>query len=456
MSWRAAALLVVLAWSALAFGAVYPWGWAPLFVACAVIGVAVLTRRGRSPVDTWLAASLALVVAAIAAQLVPLPTGLIQRISPETDRLLQRYTVGYGAVGHHALSILPASTAVAIAAAAVLSLLLVGLSCTLTRRDSETIAGGLTVLGAVLALVGIVQKAMWNGKIYGFWTPNERGESFGPFVNRNHFAGWMLMALPIAIAYFVGRVATTMPKRRQGFRDLVAWLSTSETNDTILIGFAAILMALALTLTMSRSGILGLLVGLALSAFFLLSGRASRTQRMVSTVFLLAIAALAVWSVGLDRLQLRFSERTPIGLDGRLQIWGDAWHIARQFPVAGTGINTFSVATLHYQTGVLSLHFAEAHNDYLQLLAEGGVLVSVPIAFAIVAFVRVLRRRIHEATDDWPGYWIRTGAIVGIVSVACQEAVDFSLQIPANAVLFVVLLGLAITPPRSPHAPRRS
>src|SRR4029077_9978880 len=96
------------------------------------------------------------------------------------------------------LSIAPRATVVGLAAAGSLSLLLLGLARSLTREDTLDIARGVSVLGVALAVTGIAQKAMWNGKIYGFWTPTEPGTaSFGQFINRNHFAGWMLMALPL-------------------------------------------------------------------------------------------------------------------------------------------------------------------------------------------------------------------------------------------------------------------
>ena len=103
------------------------------------------------------------------------------------------------------------------------------------------------------------------------------------------------------------------------------------------------------------------------------------------------------------------------------------------------------MATLFYQTVDLQTHhFAEAHNDYLQLLAEGGALVCIPAALAILAFAWTVRRRFREVPPDSSDYWIRIGAVTGIVAVALQEVSDFSLQMPGNAVLFVVLMALAV------------
>ena len=89
-------------------------------------------------------------------------------------------------------------------------------------------------------------------------------------------------------------------------------------------------------------------------------------------------------------------------------------------------------------------HYIEAHNDYLQLLVEGGWLVTVPALVLLVLFVREVHRRFREGRDDRTGYWIRLGAVTGLVAIACQEVVEFSLQMPGNAALFVLLCAVAV------------
>ncbi len=141
----------------------------------------------------------------------------------------------------------------------------------------------------------------------------------------------------------------------------------------------------------------------------------------------------------------------------------------------GTGLNTYGAATLFYQTVEPTTHFAEAHNDYLQLLepfspprsgrlqpacggppkgghytlvktalAEGGALVCIPAALVVLAFAWTVHRRFREVSVEGSDYWIRIGAVTGILAIALQETSDFSLQMPGNAVLFTVLLAIAV------------
>src|SRR5207248_10496984 len=120
---------------------------------------------------------------------------------------------------------------------------------------------GLVTLGRVVAMIGIVQRPLFTGKIYGFWTPlagplrfGPGGGPFGPFVNRNHFAGWMLMALPLSIGYFAAMVTRDIPGVKPGWRERVIWFSSNDANQAVLVGFAILVMGLSLVLTLSRSG----------------------------------------------------------------------------------------------------------------------------------------------------------------------------------------------------------
>ncbi|HEX5635105.1 MAG TPA: O-antigen ligase family protein, partial [Gemmatimonadales bacterium] len=128
----------------------------------------------------------------------------------------------------------------------------------------------------------------------------------------------------------------------------------------------------------------------------------------------------------------------------RKNIWTDSAAVIRDFPVTGTGLNTFGTAMIRYQTSQTDQHFQEAHNDYLQVLVEGGLLVGLPALAAFVLAIRAIRRRFRAGDDDAMTYWVRAGAATGLAAIALQAIVEFSLQMPGNAALFVVLLAIAM------------
>src|SRR5690606_24865693 len=122
--------------------------------------------------------------------------------------------------------------------------------------------------------------------------------------------------------------------------------------------------------------------------------------------------------------------------------------IVRDFPLTGTGLGGYKHAMLVYQTGDREAIYAQAHNDYLQVLAEGGAMVAIPAAGVVLIVVAGIRRRLRGVDDDVMTFWMRRGAVAGLVGVAAQSVVEFSLQMPGNAAMCVVLVALALHRPR--------
>ena len=476
MAWL---ILLIVAWGALAFGSVYDWARWPLLVACIAAGAWGFARtvpHERRWVNGAVLAGLLLVVVAVGGQLVPLDRYALRAWSPATHAFLRQYSLQYAMAaagdvsdrgrgfnpdvpaGHegpastssaprlkHPLSIDPPKTWLGLGLLAGFGFMLLGLARGIGGRDLRAFAQGTVGLGVLMSMIGIIQKALWNGKVYGFWEPINKGAGgFGPFINRNHFAGWMLLALPLAVGYFASLVAKGMVGVTPGWRNRIIWFSTPDASRAVLTGFAILVMGLALTLTLSRSGIGCFLLAILLSAFNVLRRQVSTTKgRLLSTYLAVVFVAAIAWA-GIDAIGARFAE-VDWKIGGRAGAWKDAWRIHESFPWFGTGLNTYGSATLLLQQfEKATAHYVEAHNDYLQLLVEGGWLVTVPALVLVWLFAGEVRRRFREGLDDTTGYWIRLGAVTGIVAIAFQEIVEFSLQMPGNAALFTVLCAIAV------------
>lgn len=446
--------VLVLAWGALAFGAVYEWGYWTLAAGCLSCGGFALIRRADVPRLPSLPLLLGLATIAVAAivQLIPLPVGLLASLSPAAGPIVSELEVPFaaGAADRHPLSIAPAATVTGVVLYAALAVLMLGVARTISATGPRRIAALVTALGVLLALVGIVQRPLYDGQIYGFWTPLMRASPFGPFVNKNHFAGWMLMALPVTCGLLCASVARAAPARERDWRHRILQLSHPAMNRVLLVGAAAAVMSLSLVLTMSRSGIVAFVLALALttwSAVRRLPPGAGRV--MLAGYFACLVLAVIGWA-GVDALAARFGEADPITINERLPIWRDTWRVISDFWMTGSGLNTYGVTTLFYQTSVPEYHLREAHNDYLQLAAEGGLLLGVPILWTIAAVGREIRRQFAASTGS--SYWIRLGAVTGLIAIALQSTVEFSLQMPGNAALCAVLAGVALH--RDPRALR--
>lgn len=456
-----ALLVLTLAWGALAFGAVYQWAYVPLAIACATLGLAGLVRRppgvNLRPNGTLLAALL-LVAAGIALQLVPVPVGLMEVLSPGTATLMQRLHpgaapfAGSGAsAAWHPLSTNPAATARALALFAAFGLFFLGCARGLSARDLRAVLPGLVTLGVVVAFVALFQRASGTGLLYGFWLPRTgplRLHTGGPFINRNHLAGWLLLALPLALGYFATLLERATETSGDGWRSRTLRLSSPDGSRMLLAAAAIPVMALELVQTFSRSGLAGFFVSVLVAGVVGVRSRLPGRQRWLLAVYLALLVGLVVTGVGLTQLEARLDD-VGVSYTERLAVWHDTMRIFGDMPLAGSGLGTYSTVMLIYQTANPLTTFNQAHNDYAQLLAEGGLLVAVPAALFVVLFAREVRRRFRNDTPDRLTYWARVGAVAGLLAIGLQEIVDFSLQMPGNAALCAVVMAIAAG--RLPH-----
>ncbi len=454
-----ALVLVLLAWGALAFGGVYDWAYRPLLWGGWLLGALVLAMPGwchdgqAGSIGWGLGLGLCGVAGALILQLVPLPSDLLQQISPATHEFLRAYDIRYsaallaGGAPMHAISIRPEASQ--LGAAFFVSFALLFFACTviLERGASRTVVSGLVGLGTVLALVAIVQTSLTPGKIYGLWEPIDGREPFGPFVNRNHFAGWMLMTLSVALGYLASALPSSRSPRLGDWRGRLTWFASTQASRVALVSAGTLVMGIALALTLSRSGIGGFILAAAVLGVIALRTRRDPVNRTFMGVYVVLLIVLTVNWVGVDRIGQQFAGVALKTEANRLGIWQDTLGVVRDFPLTGTGLNTFGTVMLAYQTVDPRLSFRAAHNDYLQLASEGGLLLGLPLILTIVAFGRQVAIRLRERPGGRGTHWLRVGAVTGLAAIGLQETVDFSLQMPGNAALFVVLAAIAVHRP---------
>lgn len=442
-------------------GSEYAWAYAPLLVFSVAVALLGFTgTAGSPPAHRGLVVALGLVVAAVLLQLVPLPARLVAAVSPARESVNYQQlfaTATFREVDAVApaspdaprpLSIEPSRSWLGLAFVAAFALLLVGSVRGLGITGASGLARGIVVLGAVAAFLEIFQRASVSSVIYGLVIPRQLGHYSAPFVNRNHTAGWLLMALSLSLGHLAGCVARGMPKDMPAWRDRILWLSTSAASETVLTAFAIAVMAIAIVLTQSRSGALCLVLVTLLFGWWGVQRQASGSRRVLVLTHLVFVLAAAAVMGGVDAVARRFSEAPWRTFGGRIGVWNDAIRIIQDFPLTGTGLNTFGIAMLHYQTASPESHLVEAHNDYLQLASEGGWLLGLPLLILLGMFVTEVRRRFRAGAHDARAYWLRAGAVIALCAIAFQSAFDFTLQMPGAAAMFVVTAAVAIHDPR--------
>ena len=289
--------------------------------------------------------------------------------------------------------------------------------------------------GGVVAAIGLVQHIVAPRLLYGIWRPISRSAEtpFGPFVNRNDMAAWMVMALPLVTGYLLARLDV---RRREGRLGVETMFDAAGVWTAVaLCGMAAVL-----AVTLSRSGLVAAVAGAA-SIVLLAGKRMERQGRAWLLAGLAGVALVGAAYANFNALLFRVGETVDNGLGGRREIWSLTWQMIRDFPLTGVGVGSFARAMTVYQPPHL-FAFNHAHDEYLQLAVEGGLLMGIPAVCAMAAAAAAIASRMQS--DRTPTYWIRAGATSALVAIGVQNLWETGLRMPANSVLFALCAAIAL------------
>lgn len=304
------------------------------------------------------------------------------------------------------------------------------------------------IFGFLLAIFGLTQSFTSPTKVYWMRELNQ-STAFGPFINRHHFAGYMelTIALPLGLL-FAGAV---------------------DKEKRLLFIFIAGLMGVALVMTASRGGIISLVAEI---MFFVIvtaifrkhsEERHRRKSRLKAVGVRLGLAAvllvglfIGVLSLGgemsLNRLIVD-SVNTNDPTTGRSHFWSVTLQIIKAHPLIGTGLGAFGVVYTKFDTRNGLFRLEQAHNDYLQVLSDGGMIgAALALAFVGLLFYRAFVRA--QSSDDFRR-GVALASLGGCFAVLVHSFFDFTLHTTSNALLFLVLAAMATLNGRVEDAPRR-
>jgi O-antigen ligase len=443
-------LCVTIMLSTLAYGTVHYWALA--FFQLGAFSLIILWL-----VDAWRSRTLRFSRNALQLPLLGLILlGLVQLLPIGTQA---EATAALSAPPVHSLSLDPFSTRLALVQ---IGALVIYFAAALAFIDSpkrlRLIVRVVTIFGFLLAIFGMIQSFTSPTKIY--WLRElPQSTPFGPFINRHHFAAYMEMALALPLGLlFSGAI---------------------ESDKRPLYIFAVAMMGIALIMTGSRGGIISLVVE---AIFFAVvvgfknskeGERSSEKTGRVRSILTRAGLALALMLMILGGAVLFGGEAAlsrfvgTVNSDdpttGRAHFWGVTLNIIEAHPVLGTGLGSFGLAFTQYDTRNGFYRLEQAHNDYLQVMSDAGIIgVALGLFFIIVLFKSGFARR--ETSDNFRR-GVATGALAGCFAVLVHSFFDFTLHTTANALLFLILAALAtlngrveeaVTHRRRKHRRRRS
>lgn len=456
-------LLSLIAASYILFAGGPGWTLISLLILAGVT-VLVAPRRTLSFPQNNRALDVALVavIAVLVIQITPLPSAIVRLLSPHAEDL--RATIQFRAFSTSwaRLSVNPGATTVSLGIV-VLAIVTFWISRGVFSFGGSTrqFCRALAIIGAAAAISALIFRVATPRLVNGMLQPETRSANpFGAFINRNHFAGWLLLVAGPVGGYLIAHLRIH-PAYRQSFRMGLKQFLVSGAMVTAMAGLTIVGVML---LTLSRSAAAGL--GAAAVFGWRVGRKRLRIERTRLPV-VLAVAGLGLMAmvlfVDISGWSTRFGESLDTANDrNRLTIWRESLPVLRDFWFTGTGAGTYGDAMIKYQESRVWIpsmsrwaHFNNAHSHYLQIVAEGGLLLLAPVLTALALVVRFGRQAVRD--DKGELQWARIGAAGGLIGIAVQSIWETSLVMPANAILCGAVAGLLLYQrPKSSRSPEPS
>jgi O-antigen ligase len=344
-----------------------------------------------------------------------------------------------GRGGHHfSLSMDAESTRQGVAVLFfLLAAFLIAVNVFSSRDRLQRLAAFLVAYGLAMSVFALIQYFTWNGKFY-WLIPTRGGAAFGPFVNRNHFAGYMEMLMPIPIGLLVCGAAD---------------------KQRIIYGFAAVMMGIAVLAAQSRGALLAVVCEMILIAVVdrwfakvrrvrdRANGLVPETRGLVlrlGAVGIISVAILAgiLW-IGADPIIGRVAGsslskgQAPDPGYSRHLIWTGTIGMIKANPLIGVGFGAYETAYPIYAVTDGTVIVGQSHNDYLQIVADCGVVGGILTIWFLIVMARSTMRALAARDRLLSGLALGCGA--GVLGLLVHSLVDFNLQLPSNALLFLLL-----------------
>ncbi len=443
--WALAALII---WAPIPLGSNRPWAWAVLeawvFV-IALLWIAALMRREIVPAPALRSAApalalLALWLAYLLLQWVELPADLVRFLSPRAAEVQAGATYLRDG-GQFTLSLDPDATfgfwlkSCAYVLAFTLTLALVR-----RRKRLLWLCGAIVATGVLQAVYGSLMH-LAGADIAVLGTPIQHAsQASGSYVNRNHFAGLLEMCLAIGIGLMIAQLEDRPSRGWKEFtRNILSLILSPKAALRVLL----VVMVVALVMTRSRTGNTAFFASLLVTGVLalVLSRAAPRgTVLLITSLIAIDLLVIGAW-FGVERTIQRIEQTTKAQVNERTDPAIYAVRMVEDYPLVGTGGGTFYTAFTRYRGNDIEPYYDHVHNDYVQVLVETGaigvVLAGLTVLASLLCAVLALARR-HDPLARGVAF----GVVMGVTALGIHSAVDFNLQIPANALLFSVLLAL--------------
>jgi len=290
-----------------------------------------------------------------------------------------------------------------------------------------------------------------SGLEYGFFTEKEKytGVATGTFLNRNHLAGYMELSLALGVGLLLAQPTEYFGSVRQRLRQLIRMLLSSKVILRLLLA----ILVIALVLSRSRMGNTAFFASLMIAgalALFLMRNKTTATTVLLGSLLVIDIAIVGTF-FGVDKVAERL-QKTSTDTESRDEVTRDTLNLFKEQPLVGMGAGTFIYVypALKSDDVTSDRYYNHAHNDYAQFLAEFGLPATLALGGIVVWSLwqgLVAMRQRNSRFYQGVGF----ASTMAIIAFAMHSTVDFNLQIPANAMTFLLILALAGIARWTPH-----
>ncbi|MGZ5088244.1 MAG: O-antigen ligase family protein [Usitatibacter sp.] len=443
------ALLLLLVWIPIPLGSNRAWAWGVLEAWAFLLLAAWLLLWGagwvrvsnplRRSWPAWIV--LGAWIALQAVHVVPMPVSWISALSPESARV-HSWVADVGIRPDMAtLSVEPNASRVSLlktlAYAAVFFLVL----AVVNRRSRVLMLARALVYSALVFSVYAVLMHLEGAQLDYFGILIRHGDSAsGTFVNRNHFAGYLEMTLAVGIGLLIATLSDRSADTWKKFvRQTIEWILSPK----MVLRLALCVLVIALTTTHSRMGNTAFFASLLVAGLLgIVLSRYATRNTVLLLASLVAIDLLIVGSwFGVEKLAQRIEQTTVQDVQDREEPAAYSLDLIRNYPVFGSGPGSFYIVYPGYRKEQAMAFFDHAHNDYAEIASDSGVLgLGLLGAFVAMSLGAALLAQWRRRDPLMRG--MAFACVMGVTAILIHSWVDFNLQIPSNAVYFMVLLAL--------------
>jgi putative inorganic carbon (HCO3(-)) transporter len=443
------AFLGLLVWAPIPLGGNRPWAWMMLEIWAFALLAAWIVLWGFGAVTipeplkrAWPACALLLLwLAHQALHVVPLPPEWVAVLSPESARMqsmVEDLGIKKAAM---TLSIDPQASRVALLKSIAYSAVFF-LTLALVNRRSRllTLARVLVYAAVIHAIYAVMLHLGGVQDDYLGTIISHGGSASGTFANRNHFAGFLEISLALGIGLLIAGLSDRgVDTWKKFLRLTIEWILSPK----MILRLSLCILVIALTTTHSRMGntaffsalLIAGALGIALSRF-----ATRNTVLLLASLIAIDLLIVGSW-FGVEKLAQRLEQTTVEDVREREQPAAYTLPLIKDYAVFGSGPGSFYVAFPRYRPASIANFYNHTHNDYAQFASESGISGFLIIGgFVVVSLGAALVAQWRRRDPLMRG--MSFACVMGVTAILIHSWVDFNLQIPANAMLFMVLLAL--------------